>query len=610
MSSQSHRRHNFDGDDDDDDDDDDDSDSNNSDDGTTVQAYGFVDNPKEVSEFLSSTGAPLTYTDVRNLNKAEGDALPSNNEKIMDDFLSREMLQLSLQDRNTINEEIHGVQTLAPEETPKMLTAALDRLSAEISMIPIKVAYDASQELTSTYVNSADFRLRLLRRHLFNAKKAASGMVLFLDVLLEMFGDFALRRPIQLTDFNREEMQVFRQGRQQLLPYRDRSGRRIYTSVGGFGLTTPLVTRVKIMIYLNWAASDDVESQRKGITSIVWPGSTSTAGDDVSGLKLNRIIFMKRIYESLPIRTCSIHICLPDTPVHHAIRSVLILSMTPFRQRLKFHVGEKIELQYSLKGYGLPIELIPLTDTGNVKTTYLKQWMKLRRILEVMKMTEEKIKQEQYGSISGDDANNANDDTSITTNTSIISTPPHPLESIIECPGSYDVVFRSGTNMACHPGNVRFRCLIESKHEHPHIVSQTTQAELAEQLIEEIGMMTGRFLKWDSRGYWTELKDRLQIHTKVALSIRDYKYKTKAQRNRQTNQSFTYLFQCQDGNKRRKTNNNEQHQRENRLPFGSGGGNQAVAAAAAAVTVTAADIPRSSTDIKQQHQQQQHRSWF
>lgn len=221
----SHRRHDFDGDDDDD------SDSNNR----------FDDNPKEVSEFLSSTGAPLTYTDVRNLTT---EALPSNNEKIMDDFLSRELLQLSLQDRNTMNEEIHGVQTLASEETPEMLTAALDNLTAEISMIPIKVAYDASQELTSTYVNTADFRLRLLRCHLFNAKKAASGMVLFLDVLLEIFGEFALRRPIQLTDFNREEMQVFRLGLQQLLPYRDRSGRRIYASVGGFGLTTPLLTRV------------------------------------------------------------------------------------------------------------------------------------------------------------------------------------------------------------------------------------------------------------------------------------------------------------------------------------------------------------------------------
>lgn len=105
--------------------------------------------------------------------------------------------------------------------------------------------------------------------------------------------------------------------------------------------------QVKIIIYLNWAASDDVESQRKGMTSIVWPGSTSTAGDDSSGLKLNRIIFMKRIYESLPIRTCSIHMCLPDTPIHHAIRSVLILSMTPFRHRMKFHVGKCFVYYYN-----------------------------------------------------------------------------------------------------------------------------------------------------------------------------------------------------------------------------------------------------------------------
>lgn len=184
------------------------------------------------------------------------------------------------------------------------------------------------------------------------------------------------------------------------------------------------------------------------------------------------------------------------------------------------YLGESIERQYSIKSFGVPVELIPLTDTGNIKTTYLKQWMKLRRIIEVMKMTE------------GANNNSA---------------------SIIECPGSNDVVFRSGTSMSCHPGNVRFRCMVESKHEVPAIVSQTTQAELAEQLIEEIESRGGRFLKWDNRGYWSELKDRLQVHTKVALSIRDFKYKTKAQKNRQTSHSYTYLFQNQDGNKRRKT---------------------------------------------------------
>eukprot|EP00531_Pseudo-nitzschia_arenysensis_P004538 CAMPEP_0116145480 /NCGR_PEP_ID=MMETSP0329-20121206/16616_1 /TAXON_ID=697910 /ORGANISM="Pseudo-nitzschia arenysensis, Strain B593" /LENGTH=503 /DNA_ID=CAMNT_0003641089 /DNA_START=98 /DNA_END=1605 /DNA_ORIENTATION=- len=477
-----------------------------------VPPDGYVDNPTEVSGYLSRFPVDLNIQDLPKIADKGG---------FVDDILSNELLQLSLQDRNAINEEIHGVQTFAREETPELLSKALEKMQTEIDMIPNKNAYDRSQQVPNTYVNSSEFRLRFLRCELFDERSAASKMVKFLDLLSELFGDFALRRQVQMSDFSREEMQAFRVGHQQLLPYRDRSGRRIFALVGGLGVTVPLVTRVKILVYTILVASDDVETQQKGITTIIWPGTKTPKDDQVGNLKFDRILFLKRVFEFLPVRTCSMHFSFPSTPFFQVIRTLFMLSMPSLIKRMKFHVGENIERQYSIKSYGVPVELIPLTDTGNIKTTYLKQWMKLRRIVEVMKMTE------------------SGEDNSV---------------SIIECPGSNDVVFRSGTSMSCHPGNVRFRCLVESKHEIPSIVSQTTQAELAEQLIEEIEARGGRFLKWDNRGYWTELTDRLQIHTKVALSIRDFKYKTKAQRNRQTNQSYTYLFQCQDGNKRRRTN--------------------------------------------------------
>ncbi len=298
------------------------------------------------------------------------------------------------------------------------------------------------------------------------------------------------------------------------------------------------------------------------MTSIIWPGTKQPEEDEVGNLKFNRILFMKRVYECLPVRTCSIHFGIPDTQFYQVFRTLFVLTMPQFLRRMKFHVGkiiytncflcdyllrqeidtefhypnnhhqsidfeyhyqcegENIERLYSIKGYGVPVELIPLTDTGNIKTAYLKQWMKLRKVVETMQMTAE-------------GRQNA--------------------VSIIECPGSNDVVFRSGTSMSYHPGNVRFRCLVESKFEIPENISQMTQAELAEQLIKEIQDCGGRFLKWDNRGYWLELQDRLQIHTKVALAIRDFKYKTKVQRNRQTNQSYTHLFENQDGNKRKRT---------------------------------------------------------
>ena len=209
----------------------------------TVPPDGYVDNPKEMEELLSESRLQLNYRDVRNLAVREDTTSSAQ----IDDLLSRELLEMSLQDRNAITEEIHGVQTLAPEETPEKLATALRDLQTEINKIPSKVAFDRSQEFPNTYVNSPEFRLRFLRCDLFEVKKAASRMVIFLDILSELFGDFALRRQVQMSDFSREEMQVFRIGYQQLLPYRDRSGRRIFASVGGFGMGAPLVTRVSLL---------------------------------------------------------------------------------------------------------------------------------------------------------------------------------------------------------------------------------------------------------------------------------------------------------------------------------------------------------------------------
>jgi len=485
-----------------------------------VPPDGFVDNPKQVSELLSRHLIPINIHDL----PKRGDILKETSVKV-DGILSRELLRLSLQDRNAINEEIHGVQTFAPKESPEMLAQALIDIDTEICKIQDKDAFHRSQQFPKTYVNSADFRLKFLRSNLFDVELAAKNMVGYLELISELYGDFALRRQIEMSDFSREEMQFFRVGHIQLLPYRDRSGRRILASVGGFGIHAALVTRVKILIYIMLAASEDLETQRQGITSVIWPGTKLPQGDTVNNIKLDRIFFMKRVYENIPLRTAAQHYCMPPTPFFKVMKALFIMSMPDHVKRMKFHVGVNVELQYSVKSYGIPVELIPLTDSGNIKTTYLKQWIKLRRMIEVMKMTDR------------------GNDNSV---------------SIIECPGSNDVVFRSGTSMSCHPGNVRFRCMVESKHETPSIVSQSTQAELAEQLIEEIEAGGGRYLKWDSRGYWTEMKDRLQIHTKVALSIRDFKYKSKAQRNRQTNQSYTYLFQCQDGLKRKRTNDSSQ----------------------------------------------------
>jgi hypothetical protein len=146
-------------------------------------------------------------------------------------LIGKELLKLNLHDRNAIYEEIHGVRTLCPDELPpEMVDIILEEMDRELWSLPsnINSAYEQSQKLQSpSYVNDRDFRLRFVRAELFNAKKAAVRFAAFLDTAVELFGTYALERPIRLSDFNKQELRVFNTGRVQLAPFRDRVGRRV-----------------------------------------------------------------------------------------------------------------------------------------------------------------------------------------------------------------------------------------------------------------------------------------------------------------------------------------------------------------------------------------------
>jgi hypothetical protein len=148
------------------------------------------------------------------------------------------------------------------------------------------------------------------------------------------------------------------------------------------------------------------------------------------------------------------------------------------------HLGQPIEIRYELKSYGIPVELIPATDTGNVKHVNLKHWIKVRKVLEKFPVSTRR------GSVSS----NSSDDTELDYEYPS-NIPQHSYLSqqqqwaqqyqqmpyqqfqaqqqqiqqqyrqsiIVECPGSTDVVFRRGKSMLYHPGNNMFQSLIESK---------------------------------------------------------------------------------------------------------------------------------------------------
>eukprot|EP00536_Pseudo-nitzschia_multiseries_P016631 jgi/Psemu1/247639/estExt_Genewise1.C_11730016 len=469
------------------------------------------------------------------------------------------MLSLSVKDRNDIQEEIHGVKCLAVEETPELIEQSLKEIAIELDKIPDskkqaflqsknrplpspevseqeRILEELHPELNgprnhqphstySSYIHGDEFRLRFLRCDCFDSAKAAMRLVNFLDLLLDLFGDYALRRPICLSDFTKEELRHMRKGMIQLLPYRDRSGRRIVVFFPDEERSQiPPFTKAKITMYLGWVAgSNDVITQRKGLIVMVW--------FDRSFVERNQAWKIKyKFYKLTSTRISAIHCCSPDTPHYRIRRAVATMRCGgEHRSKVIFSLGESVEVHYKLQGYGIPTEHIPISCTGKLKNQYLKQWMRIRQAIETNHLL-------------NDASNSEGSDSSL----SLTSC------AIIECPQFDDVVFRQGTSGVCHPGNVKFRSLIESillqenesqqmQQQLLHLIQQEQPEkkkkkkikmkikrpkQLALDIYEErlrSSSRAGRYLIWNNNnGWWNEIADKEQILMKIEYMVREF----------------------------------------------------------------------------------------
>jgi len=242
-----------------------------------------------------------------------------------------------------------------------------------------------------------------------------------------------------------------------------------------------------------------------------------------------------RLFESIPLRVVAFHACFPDTPTYHFIRSVItVIVGSHNRARMNFHTGERTEILYKLLGFGIPVDLLPLTETGNVKLKNHQAWIKVRKVKEQRHYVLTTAAANSLSSSSFDD-------------------------DTIECPGLNDVAFRFGTKYMSHPGNVMFWSLIESKSEQHSRASQEEKKEITWWVIRQVKQVKhGRFLSWNAKyGSWSVITDDAQTRTKVAVCFRDQKRRVQANSNFQVTESSTYEFERQDGNKRKRLNGKE-----------------------------------------------------
>ena len=116
----------------------------------------------------------------------------------------------------------------------------------------------------------------------------------------------------------------------------------------GFLMSFPLIVtcwcyrfdflQIKILYYLMWVASEDVETQSKGIIVVIWPVS------DVAIKHLRNkerlIESQKKQFQGACVRVCAYHFCVPNNPFFHVLKMVFVMSLDNCsRSRVKFHIG-------------------------------------------------------------------------------------------------------------------------------------------------------------------------------------------------------------------------------------------------------------------------------
>ena len=156
-------------------------------------------------------------------------------------------MKQSIEVRTAVEEEIHGVTCRSLEETPELIQVSQLNFQKELeeSSSPMREIYDRivesvakrrleavgrTEKLHSPNYATEDYntRLRFLRAELFDAKKAVERFFYYLYMVNELWGfELVSRRLVVQNDFNREELKYLKKGFVQLLPFRDRSGRRI-----------------------------------------------------------------------------------------------------------------------------------------------------------------------------------------------------------------------------------------------------------------------------------------------------------------------------------------------------------------------------------------------
>jgi len=410
------------------------------------------------------------------LNPPFPDEIEKVDVEAVSNLLARETRQLSLKEQYHINRDVNGMNILASTEPFELSSIGLKALDKQLETIDGSPHYyRLAEKLKSKMIKEQDFRLKFARAERFDPVKAATRIENYLKILSKNFGDESLKRPIKLSDLDKVERDLLKSGLIQSLPYRDSAGRRIIAALGNFGTChDTLKNKIKVLIYVIQAVSEDEETQKQGCVFLFWPLDPMCT----ISRELNYVV------QVAPIRFSSFHFMLYDTAQFRKLGAWQLLAMSQeSRARTRFNFGSIHQCQQEITAYGISSNFLPITNTGNIKTQNHLRWLAFRQAKE----------------------------------TAI----EHGIEfNGIDCPSVKDVLTGKGPHVSSNPANVAYRKIMETRFlEHRDALTAERKTMISREIVDDLVRNGGRFLIKE-KSWWAN-SDRDTAREKVSVAFRD-----------------------------------------------------------------------------------------
>ena len=145
--------------------------------------------------------------------------------KEVDALIAMEMNKMTLEEREKVLDDVHGIP-IDEEEDPMQLLTWLDSMDCHLQTIKQQAtAYELAKARSREYVQK--MRIMFLRSDRYQPKDAAERMARFFELKKRLFGVESLTKDITLDDFDSDDLDTLNCGCVQVSPLTDMAGRQI-----------------------------------------------------------------------------------------------------------------------------------------------------------------------------------------------------------------------------------------------------------------------------------------------------------------------------------------------------------------------------------------------